>query len=158
MIDNEPRSPTILDINATNSATVVKNVYESVGFSSRNSKLGKVKEIRTLIKENAKLQIVVIENESLKKMVAKLEDEIQDCTRASFETNERLNKIGLKEALKEEKMDTMRWDVSEMKNVCTTKLWVNVCGGDVVTKSSIMQVMNQEKNVESIDVQDIERA
>ena len=36
-------------------------------------------EIRTLMKENVKLQIVVIENESLKKVVAKLEDEIQEC-------------------------------------------------------------------------------
>ena len=58
-------------------------------------------KIRILMKENAKLQIVVIENEGLKKMVVKLEEEIQECKRASFETNERLNKIELKEALKE---------------------------------------------------------
>ena len=55
-------------------------------------------EIRTLTKENAKFQNVVMENESLKKVVAKLEDKIQ-------ETNERLNKIELKEALKEGEMD-----------------------------------------------------
>ena len=39
----------------------------------------------------------------LKKMVAKLEDEIQKCKRASFETNEHLNKIELKETLKKTK-------------------------------------------------------
>ena len=47
------------------------------------------------MKENTKLQIVVIENEGLEKMVAKLEEEIQERKRASFETNERLNKIEL---------------------------------------------------------------
>ena len=41
-------------------------------------------------------------------MVRKLEDEIQECKRDSFEINESLNKIELKEALKEEKLDTMR--------------------------------------------------
>ena len=48
-------------------------------------------EIQTLLKVNAKLRMVVIKNGSLKKMVAKLEDEIQECKRASFKTNERLN-------------------------------------------------------------------
>ena len=43
-----------------------------------------------------------------------------------LDVNEHLNKIELKEALKEEKMDTMRCDVSEMKNVCTTNLFVDV--------------------------------
>ena len=49
----------------------------------------------------------------------------------------------------------MRRDVSEMKNVCTTKSWANVCGGDVVSNSSITHVMNKEKNVDSIDVRDL---
>ena len=48
------------------------------------------------MKENAKLQIVVIESECLKKMVAKLEKEIQECKRSYFITNELLNKIELK--------------------------------------------------------------
>ena len=56
------------------------------------NKLGE--EIRALNKDNAKLQVVVIENENLKKVVAKLEDKIQ-------ETDEHLNKIELKEASKE---------------------------------------------------------
>ena len=43
------------------------------------------------MKANVKLQTVDIENESLKKVVAKLEDEIQECKKAS------LDKIELKE-------------------------------------------------------------
>ena len=43
-----------------------------------------------------------------------------------LDVNEHLNKIELKEALKEEKMDTMRCDVSEMKNVCTTKTHASI--------------------------------
>ena len=100
------------------------------------------------MKENAKLQSVVIENKSLKKVVAKLEDKIQ-------ETDESLNKIELKEALKEEKLDTVRRDVSEIKNVCTTKSWADVCGGDMVPNSSNMHVTHHEKNMESIDVQEL---
>ena len=43
--------------------------------------------------------------------------------------------------------------MSEMKNVCTTNSWADVCDGHVVSNSdSIMHVMNQEKNVESINV------
>ena len=46
----------------------------------------------------------------------------------------------------------MRRDVSEMKNVCTTKLRADVCGGDMLSKSSNMHVMHQDNNIESIDV------
>ena len=49
----------------------------------------------------------------------------------------------------------MRKDVSEMKNVCTTKSWADVCGGDMVPNSSNMHVMHHEKNMESIDVQEL---
>ena len=72
-------------------------------FSLQETINKKGEEIRTQMKENAKLQIVVIENESLKIMVAKLDDMIQECKRASFETNEHLNKIELKETLKKTK-------------------------------------------------------
>ena len=58
------------------------------------------------MKENAKLQIVVIENKGLKIMVTKLEEEIQECNLTSFKTNEQLNKIELKEALRKGKFDT----------------------------------------------------
>ena len=51
----------------------------------------------------------------------------------------------------EEKMHTMKQGVSEFKNVCTTKLWANVCGNDVVFDWPIMHVLNQGKNVKSID-------
>ena len=77
-------------------------------------------------------------------MVAKLEDKVQ-------ETDERINKIELKEALKVEKLDTMKRDVSEMKNVSITKSQVDACGGDVISNSPIMHVMNEDNNVKSID-------
>ena len=90
--DNEPRSPTNLDFNAINSTTMEKMLMSHlISLQETINKLGE--EIRALNKENAKLQIV-IENETLKKVVAKLEDKIQ-------ETDEHLNKIELKEALKE---------------------------------------------------------
>ena len=98
------------------------------------NKLGE--EVRALNKDNAKLQIVVIENENLTKVVAKLEDKIQ-------ETDEHLNKIELKEALKEEKLDTMRGDVSKMKHVCTAKSWADVCGGDMAPNAFNMHVLHQ---------------
>ena len=48
-------------------------------------------------------------------MVAKLQNEIKECKKPSFETNDGINKTELKEALIEEKMDTMRRDVSDIK-------------------------------------------
>ena len=63
-----------------------------------------------------------------------LEDEIQECKRASFQINEHLNKIELHESSKEETMHMMRRNVSEMKNVGTTKSWADICGGDLVSK------------------------
>ena len=78
MNDNEARSLMILDINATNSPTIKKMIMSHlISLQETINKQDKV--IRTLMKENAKLQIVVIENESLKKMFAKLEDEIKEC-------------------------------------------------------------------------------
>ena len=142
MIDNEPRSPTNLDSN-----TIEKMLMSHlITLQETINKMGE--EVRTLTKENAKLQNVVMENESLKKVVARLEDKIE-------EANERLNKIELKEALKEEKLDTMRRDVSEMKNVCTTKSWADVCGGDMLSNSSNIHVTHQEKNIETIDVREL---
>ena len=46
----------------------------------------------------------------------------------------------------------MRWNVSHMKNVYAMKSWVDISCADVVSNSSIMHVMNQEKNIESIDL------
>ena len=74
---------------------------------------------------------------------------------ASFKTIECPSMIKLKEALKEEKMETMRRDVSEMKNVCTRKSWGDIYGGDMVSNSSIMHVMNQEKIVQGIDIREL---
>ena len=39
-----------------------------------------------------------------------------------------------------------------MKNVYPMKSWVDISCADVVSNSSIMHVMNQEKNIESIDL------
>ena len=72
-------------------------MYEPFEFSSRNHK-----QTRLLIKENAKLQVIVIENEneSLKQIVLELEDEVRECKHASFETNECFDMIELKETEK----------------------------------------------------------
>ena len=37
-----------------------------------------------LMKDNVKLQIIVIENQSLMKTIVKLEDEIRECKKASL--------------------------------------------------------------------------
>ena len=58
------------------------------------------------MEENSKLKIVVIENEDLKQMVAKLEDEIRECKQHSLETNGHIYKIELKKVMSREKMDT----------------------------------------------------
>ena len=42
-----------------------------------------------------------------------------------------------------------------MKNVYTTKSWADVCGRDVVSNSSIIHVINQDKNIESINVREL---
>ena len=106
------------------------------------------------MKENVKVQnVVIFQNESLKKMVANLEDEIQECKRLYFEINDLLNKIEFKETLKEEKMDTTRRDVSEMKNVCTMKSWADVCGQGCGIKLIYYACDEpREEYIESIDV------
>ena len=110
-----------------------------ISFQETINKQGE--EIRALMTEDTKLQIIVIENESLKKTVAKLQEEIRESKVVSLETKKCLNKISLKEELNKEKMDTMQ-DVSEMKNVCTTKVLGDVYGGDVFSNSLVMYVMN----------------
>ena len=44
-------------------------------------------------------------------------------------------------------METMRDDVSEMKNVSTIKSWPNVCGGDSISTHGINQQLNWESIV-----------
>ena len=48
-------------------------------------------------------------------------------------------------------MDTLRRDVIEMRNVSTTKLQDDECGGDMIFNSPLMYVMDQEKNLLCID-------
>ena len=68
MIDNEPRSPTNLDSNAINSTTTDKMVMSHLIFLQETiNKQGE--EARSLIKENAKLQVIVIGNEILSRRV-----------------------------------------------------------------------------------------
>ena len=57
--------------------------------------------------ENAKLQVIVAENENPKRKVAKLNDDVNTCKQVWLEANDCLGKIKLKEALKKEKMDTL---------------------------------------------------
>ena len=62
-IDNEPRLPTNIDSN-----TIDKMLMSHlISLQETINKMGE--EIRTLTKENAKFQNVVMENESLKKVV-----------------------------------------------------------------------------------------
>ena len=68
-----------------------------------------------------------------------------------------MSKVEHDHVLKEEKFDTMRRDVSEMKNVCTTKSRADVCSSNVVFDSSIMQVMAQTKNVENVDIEQLKK-
>ena len=60
------------------------------------------------------------------KIVANLKMRLENVSKLVVETNEHLNKIELKEALKEEKIDTMRWDASKMKNVYTKHSWTEM--------------------------------
>ena len=108
-----------------------------------------------MLKRGTKLQVIVVEIESLKQMVAKLEDKVRECKKAWLSTNECSNKIDLIEASKEI-LGTMMQDVNEVRNVCTLKSWIHIYGSDVVSNSlGIMYVINQEKNVESVDVQEL---
>ena len=55
MIDNETKSPEILDLNTTNSATI-ETVLMSHSISLQETINKKDKEIRALMRENVKLQ------------------------------------------------------------------------------------------------------
>lgn len=121
-------------------------------------------DLRALAMENGTLRVLVVENEHLKKSLEmqttrlmQLEEEVKECKRSLVDLNalkERMSKVEHDHVLKEEKFDTMRRDVSEMKNVCTTKSWADVCS-NVVSDSSIMQVMPQTKNVENVDTEEL---
>ena len=85
------------------------------------------------------------------------EDEVKECKRSLADLNalnERMSKVD--HVLKEEKFDTMSRDVSEMKNVCTTKSWADVCNSNVLPDFPTMQVMAQTKNVENVDLEELQ--
>ncbi|MCO5600940.1 hypothetical protein L7F22_055057 [Adiantum nelumboides] len=83
--------------------------------------------------DNGTLRVLVVENEHLKKVLEmqttclmQLKNEVQECKHSFVEINalkECLSKVENDYALKEEKMDTMRRDVSEMKDV--SKSWAD---------------------------------
>ncbi|MCO5559841.1 hypothetical protein L7F22_013445 [Adiantum nelumboides] len=68
---------------------------------------------------------------------------------------ERLSKVENNYALKEEKIDTMKRDVSEMMDV--SKSWTDVCNGNVVFGSPIMQAMAHTKIVKNVDAQELRK-
>ena len=77
-------------------------------------------------------------------MVAKLE-EIQECKKASFETNERINKIWVKRSIKRRKYGQIEAGCKRDENICTTNSWTDVCGIEI-----IYYVCDElEKNVEN---------
>lgn len=120
-------------------------------------------DLRALTMENGTLKVLVAENEHLKKMLEmqttrlrQLESEVQECKHSLVDMNalkERLSKVESDYALKEEKLDTMRRDVSEMKDV--SKSWADVCKSNAVFDSSQMQVVPQAKEVENVDAQEL---
>ncbi|MCO5598040.1 hypothetical protein L7F22_052129 [Adiantum nelumboides] len=66
---------------------------------------------------------------------------------------ERLSKVENDYALKKEKMETMRCEISEIKDA--SKSWTDVCNGNVIFDSPIMQAMAHTKNVENLDTQEL---
>ncbi|MCO5589104.1 hypothetical protein L7F22_043070 [Adiantum nelumboides] len=81
-----------------------------------------------------------------------LENEVQECKRSFVEMNA-LSKVKNDYALKEEKIDTMRCDVSEMKDAYN--LWSHVYNGNLVYSTPIMQAVAHTKNVEYVDTQEM---
>ena len=88
------KTPKILNLNAANSATM-EIAYESFCYFKVNINM-QGEDIRPLMSENAKLQVIVVENDRPKRKVARLKDEVKTCKQAWLEANECLDKIKLK--------------------------------------------------------------
>ncbi|MCO5557562.1 hypothetical protein L7F22_011128 [Adiantum nelumboides] len=161
--ESDPKSPKILDPNTITSTTTTEAMIMAYLVTLQETVNKQGEDLRALAMENGTLRVLVVENEHLKKMLEmqttrlmQLENEVQECKRSFVEMNalkERLTKAENDYALKEEKMDTMRRDVSEMKDV--SKSWADVCNGNVVSDSPIMQAMAHTKNVENVDAQEL---
>ena len=78
MIDNDRRIPNILYPNATNSLIMDEAMFISHLIYLKDSISKQGEDIRALMQENAKLQIISIENESHKKAIVKLKDEVRE--------------------------------------------------------------------------------
>ena len=164
MVENDLKSPKHPDLNALSSTTTTMDtVIMSFLFSLQETVNKQGEDLRALTTENGSLRVLVIENENLKKTInmqatrlAQLENEVQECKRSLVEMNalkERLVKVEHDHVLKEEKMDTMRRDVIEMRNV--SQSWADVCKNNVVSGSSMSEVVVQSKNVEGVDAQEL---
>ncbi|MCO5581281.1 hypothetical protein L7F22_035160 [Adiantum nelumboides] len=161
--ENDPKSPKNLDPNTITSTTTTEAMIMAYLVTLQETVNKQGEDLRALAMENGTLRVLVVENEHLKKVLEmqttrlmQLENEVQECKRSFVEMNalkERLTKAENDYALKEEKMDTMRRDVSEMKDV--SKSWADVCNGNVVSGSPIMQAMAHTKNVENVDAQEL---
>ncbi|MCO5594279.1 hypothetical protein L7F22_048308 [Adiantum nelumboides] len=161
--ENDPKSPKNLDPNTITSTTTTEAMIMAYLVTLQETVNKQGEDLRALAMENGTLRVLVVENEHLKKVLEmqttrlmQLENEVQECKRSFVELNalkKRLTKAENDYALKEEKMDTMRRDVSEMKDV--SKSWADVYNGNVVSGSPIMQAMAHTKNVENVDAQEL---
>ncbi|MCO5556734.1 hypothetical protein L7F22_010286 [Adiantum nelumboides] len=162
--ENDPISPNILDPNTITSSTMMtKAMIMAYLVTLQETVTKQGKDLCVLVMENGTLRVLLDKNEHLKKVLEmqttclmQLENEVQVYQRSFVEMNalkERLSKVENDYALKGENMDTMRCDVSEMKDV--TKLWADVCNGNVVFDSPIIQAMAHTKNAENVDAQDM---
>ncbi|MCO5570478.1 hypothetical protein L7F22_024200 [Adiantum nelumboides] len=158
--EKDPKFSKILDPNTVTSLTTTKamimvTMQETVNKQSE--------DLCAFAMDNGTLRVLVVENEHLKKVLemqttclVQLENEVQECNRSFVEMNalkEHLSKIENDYALKKKKMNTMRRDVSEMKDV--SKSWAVVCNGNLVSGSPIMQTMDHTKKVENVDAQEL---
>ena len=97
MIDNEPRLPKILDINATNSATMENMLV--IHFLSLQEIINKQgEEIRKFMKENAKLQIVIMK--VIRKLLQNLKKRFKNVKNLHSKQMSPLTRL-----IKEEKVD-----------------------------------------------------
>ncbi|MCO5558495.1 hypothetical protein L7F22_012079 [Adiantum nelumboides] len=161
-VENDPKSSKNLDLNTITSTTTIEAMIMAYLVTLQETVNKQGEDLRALAMENGTLRVLIVANEHLKKVLEmqttrlmQLENEVQECKRSFVEMNalkERLTKAENDYALKKENMDTMKRDVSEMKNV--SKSWADVCNGNVVSGSPIMQAMAHTKNVKNIDAQE----
>lgn len=165
VVENDAKSPKIGDSNSCTSSTEAMIMAYLVSLQETVNKQGE--DLRALAMENGTLRVLHVENENLKKTLEmqnarlmQLEDEVKECRRTLVDMNalkERMTKVEHDYVAKEESIDTMKRDVSDMKNVCTAKSWAEICNGNVVSNLPIMHAMTQAKDVDvdNVDVEEL---